>query len=57
MAGQRVAVITSGSSGIGEATSRRLAKDGCAIAIVNRRVGSDYRVKFTAPVGAPGIWG
>jgi len=35
MAGKRVAVITGGASGIGEATARRLGRDGFAVAIVD----------------------
>jgi NAD(P)-dependent dehydrogenase (short-subunit alcohol dehydrogenase family) len=35
MGERRVAVITGGASGIGEATARRLARDGCDIAIVD----------------------
>jgi len=41
MAGRRVAAITGGASGIGEATARRLARDGAAVAVldVNRAGG------------------
>jgi NAD(P)-dependent dehydrogenase (short-subunit alcohol dehydrogenase family) len=36
MPGRRVAVITGGASGIGEAAARRFASEGCAVAILDR---------------------
>ena len=44
MAGKRVAVITGGASGIGEATARRFAKDGYAVAIVDLNADGGERV-------------
>jgi len=38
MAKQQIAVVTGGGSGIGEATAKRLAKDGYALAILDRNV-------------------
>src|SRR5262245_131323 len=54
MADKRVAVITGGARGLGEATARRLAGDGCSVAIldVNRTLGAavatSLRGHFTA---------
>ena len=54
MPNKPVAVITGGASGIGEATARRFAKDGYAIAIVdvNREAGEAVAKSIAASGGA-----
>jgi len=54
MEGQRVAVITGGTKGIGKAIGRRLAQDGCAV-ILNYRSDADAaRVALRDFDGLPG---
>lgn len=47
--GKKVAVVTGGSSGIGEATARRFAQDGYAIAIVDINAASGEAVAKSIP--------
>jgi NAD(P)-dependent dehydrogenase (short-subunit alcohol dehydrogenase family) len=51
MADKRVAVVTGGASGIGEATARRFAADGCILAILDMNTEGGERVAKSIVAG------
>ena len=54
MAAEKVAIVTAGGSGMGAAAARRLAQDGCKVAILSS---SGKGEKLAAELGGLGITG